>query len=80
VREATPVSEQGRIYELRRGGWIEIDGRAKRASGWRRLAFALVASLAIATVAATVIAAAALAIMLLPLGLLAVWLGKRRAR
>jgi ABC-type sulfate transport system permease component len=74
------MSEQGRIYELRPGGWIEIDDQTTPASGWRRLASALVASLAIASVAATIIAAAALAIMLLPLGLLAAWLGKRRAR
>jgi hypothetical protein len=56
-------------YELRRGGWIEIDEAPRRLTGWR-----------LGAMAAFAIAAAVLMVMLLPLGALVAWLAKRGTR
>jgi hypothetical protein len=69
---------QGRVYELRQGHWTEVGGTAARSSVERSFAGFVAGALAIAASAAIAIVAAALTVVLLPIGLVLVWLASRR--
>jgi hypothetical protein len=66
-----------RTYELRRGGWIEIDEPRRPLSGWRRIGAFIATAFVIAALAAIGITASAIAVLLLPFGLLFAWIARR---
>ena len=71
---------RGRIYELRRGDWTELDEPPRPTAGWRGPGTLLVAAVSIAAMVAIGIVATAITIIVLPVALVIAWRLHRRTR